>query len=149
MYNTKFDYLILKFKNEVEFIFEISSATRGRLEEEISHANNDSPKFIFFETCDIRKVYFSPEHLQVAYFESRPHPSDADESIENLSLVVYTTTSSEPFFANQDGLDVDSLFLELSDDKTNYIHVKTSIREFKLINVKTIALAMSENDQFD
>ena len=46
MHNTKFDYLTLKFKNEFEFIFEISSATRERLEEEISRENNDL-KFIF------------------------------------------------------------------------------------------------------
>ncbi len=148
MHNTKFDYLTLKFKNEFEFIFEISSATRERVQEEISHVNNDS-KFIFFETCDVRKVYFQPEHLHEAYFESRPCPAEADESIGDMSLVIYTTTSSEPFFATHDGLDADALFLDFSEGKKKFINVETTSNGFKLINMNSIILAMAERDLFE
>ena len=149
MNSTKFQYLILKFKNELDFIFEISSTTKERLEEEISQANNNSPKFIYFETCDIRKIYFCPEHLHEAYFESRPSPAEADESIGDVSLAIYTTTSSEPFFANQDGLDTDILFLDLDGNKKKFINLETTSNGFKLININTVILAMTEKDLFE
>lgn len=130
-------------------MFEISSVTREQLEEEISHANNDSPKFIFFETCDFRKVYFCPKHLNEAYFDSRPCTAEADESIGDMSLAIYTNTSPEPFFATQDGLDPDNRFLDLADANNTFINVETASSGFKLISINTIVLAMTEKDLFD
>ena len=149
MHNLKYQYLNLKFKNTLEFTFEITAPTKERLEEEISQASIYSPKFIYFETCDIRKVYFCPEHLHEVYFESRPCPAEADKSIEAGSLEIYTTTSSEPFFARQEDLDTDALFLDISYDKKKFINLETISRGFMLINVNSILLAMTEQDLFE
>lgn len=149
MHNPKYHYLNLKFKNALEFTFEITAPTKERLEEEISQASIYSPKFIYFETCDIRKVYFCPEHLLEVYFESRPCPAEADKSIEDGSFEIYTTTSSEPFFARQEDLDIDALFLDISYDKKKFINLETISRGFMLMNVNSILLAMTEQVLFE
>ena len=149
MNTPQYQYLNLKFKNGLEFIFEISETTKERLEGEISQANKNSPKFIYFETCDIRKVYFCPEHILEVYFESRPCPAEADKLIGDGSLEVYSENSSEPYFSNQEDLDTDAIFLDFSDAKKMFINVETTNRGFTLINMNSIILAITEHDLFD
>jgi hypothetical protein len=148
MNDQTYHYLTLNFKNESEFIFEISSIAKEGLEEEISDANKDSPKFIAFDTCDIRRIYFCAEHLQEVTFESRPCPAEADESIGEDEIEIYTTTSSEPILISAHKGDVNDLFRHVMNDTTKFINVETT-NGFQLINLDTVILAMAERELWD